>query len=200
MVQGAIMKKWSLILFAFLPQIFVEIISSFCFIIFRVNSSISIWTRSGRWQKGWWAARTGKRAWSSAGVEKGPWENTQMAEAARYHEIRGELFSFWTPQKGRLPCANFVGCWQYCRCQHKACRTFGSMLVNHKSVSNLDSAFTGEVPKCRVWVVWSLVCNPYACGVLDYILGLMFWVLNYASVLQILIGMIFYIPRAHVIC
>lgn len=104
---------------------FVQIISTFCFIIFRINSSISVWKRSGKWQKDQWAAKTSKCGWSSTGVEKGPWENPQVAEAARYHEIRGGLFSFGTAQKGRL------------------------------------------------------------C-----------WVLNYVSVVQILIGMIFYIPRA----
>lgn len=181
---------------------FVQIISSFCFIIFRINSSIPVWTRSGRWQKDRWAARTSQCAWSSAGVEKSPWENTQMAEAARYHEIGGELFSFWTPQKGRgssvpnvldvdsiLEGGNIKLAGHLVQC----------LSITDQFVTDFSREGWG-LSECRLWAVLSLMSNPCACSALNYVLGLMCWVLNYASVVQILIWMIFYIPKAHVIC
>lgn len=180
---------------------FVQIISSFCFISFSIGGSIPIWTWSGKWQKDYWAARSGQHAGSSASAEKGPWKNTQMAEASRYQWIIGELCSFWTAPKGSLLSARRVGYWQCCcRCQ----LMLAGHLVHCLSVTNLfvtwTSAFTGEVSECRLWTLWSLMPNPYACSILNYVLGLRCWALISASLVQILIGRIFYIPRAHVIC
>lgn len=175
------MKNWTLILLAyFLPQTFVQIVSPFCFIVFRICNSIPIWTRSGKWQKVWQAARTSKPARSSStGAEKGPWESTQMAEAARYRETRGEIFSFGALQKSRLLWARRVGCWHYpWRCQLKACRISRSMLVSHKSACDVNLSLHWSSIWVQAWALLSLMSNPHTCSILSYILGLKCWVLN----------------------
>lgn len=173
-LKVVVMKKWTLIVLAyFLPQMFVQIISPFCFIIFRICSSIPIWTRSGKWQKAWEAVRTSKRARSSTSVEKGPWESTQMAEAARYRETRGELFSFGAPQKGRLLCARRAGCWHYpWRCPRKACRMSGSVVANHRSVCDVNLSLHWSSIWVQAWALLSLTSNPHTCSILSYVLGL----------------------------
>lgn len=45
------------------------------------------------------------------------------------------------------------------------------MLVNHRSVCDLNLSL--EVFECRLWAVLSL-SNPYACSILNYVLGLVF--------------------------